>query len=355
MVDLDDLEVYARLDPSNMREHIRNLPEQCLRAWEQTLELEIPRKYFSVNKVVVLGVGGSAIGASLLAGLCEDKSRAPIIINRGYNLPSFVDDTTLVIASSYSGMTEETLSAFSDAIVTPAKKIVLTTGGRLKKLAEKNDIPVFNIDYKSPPRAAIANSFFPLLAIAQNIGLINDVSNDVHEAINVMKELRTMVDVDSTIGDNRAKQLALQFYDKLAIVYGAEFLSSVAQRWKTQINENSKSWSFCENLPELNHNAVVGYTNPEELHRKTFVVLLRSQSFSSKILVAYDAVSELLYTTDIGYEVVDGCGTSSLSQIMHLVQLGDWVSYYLAMLNEVDPTPVEAIDRLKKHVTSEIR
>ncbi len=351
MINLDDPEVYVRLDPADMRGRIRELPRQCLKAWQQALSFELPPDYSSVDKVVILGMGGSAIGGDLLGSLAAADSKVPISVHRDYDLPPCVDANTLVIASSYSGMTEETLSSFTQALATPARKLVLTTGGKLKGLAEKNGIPVFAINYVAQPRAALAHSFLPLLGICQSLGFVSDKSGEVEEMAQVLDNLQTTTDDTCPTPRNPAKQMAGKLHDRLVVIYGAGILSPVARRWKTQINENSKAWAFYEIFPELNHNAVVGYEFPTELAQKVFVILLRSQYLHPRTLLRYNVTSDVLSQARISYEVVDGLGESALSQMMSLVLFGDWVSYYLALLYETDPSPVKVIDYLKKRLT----
>jgi glucose/mannose-6-phosphate isomerase len=351
MMDLDDPEVYRRLDTADMRGRIRELPQQCLRAWQQAQALQLPADYSRVDKVVILGMGGSAIGGDLLSSLVAEESKASISVHRGYDLPSFVDSSTLVIASSYSGMTEETLSSFKQAVSGQARKIVISTGGELKKLAEQNSIPVFTIDYVAQPRAALAHSFLPLLGLCQNLGLVGDKSQDVQEMVQVLENMQISVDDACPTNRNPAKQMAARLHDSLAVIYGAGILSPVAQRWKTQINENGKAWAFHEAFPELNHNAVVGYEFPDDLKERIFVILLRCQHLHPRILLRYEVTAEVLSQAAINYEVIDASGESPLSQMMSLILCGDWVSYYLALLHKTDPSPVKVIDYIKKRLS----
>ncbi len=351
MIDLDSPEVHKKLDPSGMRERIRELPQQCLKAWQQALDFKLPSSYAKVDKIAILGMGGSAIGGDLLSSLGALDGKVPISVCRDYTLPKFVDAKTLIIASSYSGMTEETLSAFNQALESPARKLVVTTGGKLKTIAEQNSIPVFTINYVSPPRAALAHSFFPLLGISHKLGIVSDKSKDVVEMAQVLKDVQTTIDEDCPLKRNPAKQLATKLHQHLAIIYGASFISPVALRWKTQINENSKAWAFYEMLPELNHNAVVGYEFPAELAQRLFVVLLRSPDLHPRTLLRYKFTGEMLSQRNVSHETVECRGESALSQMMSLVLFGDWVSYYLALLNETDPYPVKIIDFLKKRLT----
>ncbi len=262
MVNLDDAKIYQRLDPANMREDLHGLPEQCRAAWRKATDFKLPQDYATIDKVVILGMGGSAIGGDLVRSLFSSKKKPIVFVNRDYDLPAFVDDKTLVIASSYSGNTEETLSAFSQALKNKCKKLAMTTGGKLKVMAEEASVPVFVIDYKGQPRAALGYSFMPLMAFLQNLGLLEGKIAEVEAMIKgvekLLGELRETVPTHS----NQAKQLAAKLHGKVAVIYGAGIVSEVAHRWKTQINENSKAWAFYEIFSELNHNATVGYQFP---------------------------------------------------------------------------------------------
>jgi glucose/mannose-6-phosphate isomerase len=350
VTNLDDPQTYHRLDPSGMRQHIRVLPEQCQQAWQNALRFELPQHYSQVNKAVILGMGGSAIGGELLRSLTTLENRLPVWVHRNYGLPPFLDEKTLLIASSYSGNTEETLSSFVGSLPTPAKKLVLTGGGQLRALAAKEGIPIFVIDYQAPPRAAFAHSFIPLLGIFQKLGLAEDKSADFEEAVQVLNKLSAQLSENSPIVSNPAKQLATSLSGKLAVIYGAGILSEVAQRWKTQLNENGKAWAFYELFPELNHNAIVGYQFPSEVEDRILVVLLHSSRLHPRISQRYRFTVEILTKAGIGHDMIEATGNSPLAQMMGLILLGDYVSFYLAMLNGVDPTPVASIDYLKKRL-----
>lgn len=347
MTHLDNPEVYRKFDPSDMLGRIGELPKQCLDAWQNASLLPLPADYASVDKVVILGMGGSAIAGDLVRTLALAQGRIPVLVHRDYGLPHLVDAGTLVIASSYSGDTEETISSFSKALETPAKKVAVTTGGKLKALAEETGVPVLTFHYRAEPRAAFGYSFFSILAIFQKLGLLSIESKDLDESITVLEELTARFDKGVPLDTNPAKQLATKLVGRLAVIYGAGILSKVAFRWKTQLNENSKTCAFSECMPELNHNAVVGYGFPSWLAQKAFVVMLRSPSLHPRVLTRYRVTGELLADAGIAHEIVEAKGESPLSQIASAVLLGDYVSYYLAMLNEVDPSPVAAINYLK--------
>jgi len=314
------------------------------------MDFDLPRDYASIDKVVILGMGGSAIGGDLVSSLALSEAKLPILIRSDYNLPAFIDAKTLVIASSYSGMTEETLSSFEQALDTKSKKLAITTGGKLKTMAEKRNIPVFSFAYKAPPRAALPFSFMPILCFLQRLGFISDKSSDVAETVKVLQQLSREINEGAPLPQNPAKQLASKLHSHLAVIYGAGIVSEVAHRWKTQLNENSKAWAFYEVFPELNHNSVVGYQFPQELADKIAVVLLGSTLLPKPIQLRYQVTCQLLEQVGVSYQIVDGKGTSPLSQIMSLVLFGDYTSYYLAILNKIDPTPVKAIDFLKEQL-----
>ncbi len=351
MVDLDNLLIYQQLDTSGMLNHLHEFPEQCQRAWEKVLKFELPQGYSRANKVIILGVGGSAIGGEMVRRLALTEGRVPLWVNRDYVLPPFVDENTLVIASSYSGNTEETLSAFEESLETPAKKLVLTTGGRLGDLAEKEGIPVFHIDYQAPPRAAFPHSFVPLVGILQKLGLLSDSSANWPEALQTLNKLSRGFIETTPIASNPAKQLATKLWGRIAVIYGAGILSEVAQRWKAQLNENSKTWAFFELFPELNHNAVVAYVFPPQAKENIFVVLLHSASLHPRIRLRYEATAKILAKAGISHEFVEAVEGGILAQMMGLVLLGDYLSFYLAILNSIDPTPVDSIDFVKKYLT----
>ena len=191
----------------------------------------------------------------------------------------------------------------------------------------------------------------PLLAALQNLGFIPDQSASVEAMIQGLGAQVEELHETVATAFNKAKQLAQTLYGKITVIYGAGVLSEVARRWKTQINENSKSWAFYEVLPELNHNATVGYEFPAELASKMYVVMLRCPSLHRRTLLRYNITSELLKQNAISHQIIDASGKDALGQMMSMVFYGDWASYYLATLYQTDPTPVNAIDYLKKRLS----
>jgi len=347
---LDDLAAYQRIDPQGMLARIRDLPRQCRAAWEEAQALELPDDYWDIDKVVILGMGGSAIAGDLFRSLVALESPIAVFCHRDYDLPLVVDGRTLLIASSYSGNTEEVLSCFERGLGTGAKKVVVTTGGKILATARANIVPTFVFAYEAEPRAALGYSLMPLLAIAQKTGVVADMSADVEEAIAVMVGLATRIGEKVPLADNPAKQLAERLHERLPVVYGAGILSSVAHRWKGQLNETSKMWCFYEELPEANHNAVVGFGLPQEIAAKALVVFLRAPSLHQRVLLRYNLTRTALEEANVESAIVDAVGKSPLAQMMSTILFGDWVSLYLAVLNGVAPAPTPPIAKLKERL-----
>jgi glucose/mannose-6-phosphate isomerase len=350
MLNLDDQDLFGSIDKSQMGRLIRELPDQCRRAWEKASHFTPPSDYSNVDKIVILGMGGSAIGGDLLKAAAGPLKKQQIFVHRDYNLPEFVDANTLVIASSYSGNTEETLSGFSQALGRECKKLVFSTGGKITALANEHNVPVFVIDHVSPPRAALGYSLLPLLAVMQNLGFISSKSVEVESALNAMQKLNESWQENAPQVKNQAKKLAVTLYGKIPVIYGAGILTDVARRWKTQINENSKVWAFFEVLPELNHNAVLGYSYPGDMKDKMFVLFLRCPALHPRTLIRYKITGELLDRSHIPHQYIDSDGSNTIKHVLGLVLLGDWVSYYLALLYGIDPSPVPEIDLLKQRL-----
>jgi glucose/mannose-6-phosphate isomerase len=345
---LDDPAARRRIDPAGMLGSITALPDQCRSAWSDAQSLELPVDYHDVGRIAILGMGGSAIGGDFFRVLLQRESAVPVFNVRGYDLPAFVTEKTLVIASSFSGNTEETLSAFDQALKTPCRKLVITSGGNLLATARANGVPTFTYEFKGEPRAAVGWGLMPLLAVGNKLGLMPGIDRDIDEMLAVMEKLQREIGLDAPAAGNEAKQVAKRLHGKLPVTYGAGPLTEVAHRWKTQLNESSKVWAFYEELPELHHNAIIGYKLPTSIARDTVVVFLRSADIiHPRVLLRYEFTERLLRDAGVESLTVHSRGKSALAQMMSLILFGDYVSGYLALLYEVDPTPTTVIDELK--------
>ena len=347
MIDLNDLNAYTEYDLEKMINHLNNFPELCREAWRKAMLLELPQDYSNIDRVMILGMGGSAIGGDLISRLIVNEAKIPMSVNRGYHLPAYVNEKTLFIACSYSGYTEETLSALGQALDINARCMVISTGGKLKEIAEEKHLPLFTFDYDAQPRATLPFSFMAIFCTLQRLGVIGDKSADIAETIKILEQLSQQLDITVPVEKNQAKQMAEKLYGKFIFIYGSEITSEIAYRWKTQFNENSKNWAACESFSELNHNTIVGYQFPADFAGEALIIVLRSSLISKPILARYQATCRVLEQSKIKHSIVDVGGENALAQMLSLVLLGDYISYYLAILNEVDPTPIETIDKLK--------
>jgi len=347
---LDNPELRQRLDKEDMLGHIYDLPSQIEDAWRMAGSIDLPEGYRQVNSVVVLGMGGSAIAGDLVRTLTAAEMPVPMAVVRDYDALACIGPETLVIASSYSGNTEETISAFSQSQAKGAKLLAICTGGKLKDLAHQFKVPLLEFHYQAQPRAALGYSAILLLGLCCRLGLVSDKSRDIQEAVSVLAAQREQLRAEVPVNANPAKALAHAIRGRLPFVYGAGILSEVARRWKGQFNENSKAWASFDHLPELNHNAVVGYQNPIDLKQRLLVIFLQSSFDHPRVQIRQTVTQELLAQAGVSVEVVQARGQSPLAQQMSTVYYGDFASYYLALLYNTDPTAIAAIDYLKQQL-----
>jgi glucose/mannose-6-phosphate isomerase len=344
---LDDPAVRARLDPSGMLEAIHALPEQCREAWAAAEAFPLPWQQ-APERIVVLGMGGSAIAGDYFRALLALESNVPVFNARQYDLPPFVDQRTLVIGSSFSGETEEVLAAFEQALATPATKLVITTGGQLLATARANGVPAFTFAYAGEPRAAIGWGLMPALSFARSLGLMQGVERDIDETIEVLGALRDECGPDVPSSRNPAKQLALRLHERLPVVSGAGPLIEVARRWKCQLNESANTWAFCEEMPEAQHNAIVALGLPKAISAATSAFFLQSNTLDHpRVRMRYNFGERILERAGVPCEAVVARGKCALAQMLSLTMLGDYAAAYLALLYGVDPTPTAVIDDLK--------
>ena len=349
---LDDRQAMAQIDPEGMIELIAGMPAQWREAEAIARAaslggLEQPRN------VVILGMGGSAIGGDLVRALLEPVAPVPIAVNRDYTLPAYVGAKSLVIASSYSGNTEETLTAVEEAAKRGARIVAVTTGGRLGELARERGWPVITLPGGLSPRAALGYSFVPLLLLCEKAGLCPPVGDALAETAGILEAQRARFGPEVPVAANPAKQLALSLKGKLPLIYGSRgWKGTAAYRWKCQINENAKAPAIWNVFPELNHNETVGWESPGELTQQIGVVVLRDRNDDERIQVRIDTTKEIMAGAVGGLTELWAEGRSDVARLFSLVYPGDWVSVYLAILYRNDPTPIRVIDLLKSRLAA---
>ncbi len=347
-------ESRARLDPGDMLGAIAGLPAQLASGYEAARAALAgatlgPGAGPGPGGVVVCGMGGSAIGADL-AFAALPQLPVPAAVVRGYQLPAWVGPRTLVIAASYSGDTEETLTCAGAALERGCRPVCISSGGRLAALAAGRGLTLITVPGGGQPRAALGHLTAPLLAVLEAAGLVEDLSPDVAEAVALLERGNAEHHPDAT--EDVAKALARTLHGRLAVVYGAGATAPVARRWKGQINENAKAPAFFDELPELDHNELMGWTSLPRLSAVSVAVTLEDERGDPRL--ARRAAETALLMERRGVTVVraQARGTSLLARLFSLVQLGDYASYYLALLYGVDPTPVAAIQDLKARLAA---
>jgi len=344
---LDDPAVIAAFDRSGMLAAIAGFPAQLGDGWARTRDLTLPARYRTAGAVAVLGMGGSAIGADLVRGIFSDRLTAPLITVRDYDLPAFVDAGTLVVASSFSGATEETVAALTTALERRCPVVVLSGGGPLLAVARSAELPYVSIPGVGQPRAALGVTLTLLAGLLERAGLLSLGGDEVSAAVEAAEAAVAACAPTEPTERNPAKQLAWSIMDRLPIVEAAGYLAPVARRWKTQLNENGKSSAAWEELPEATHNTVVGYAQPEALRDHLFVIFLAGADDHPRNALRRSASADLLTAAHIDHQVVSAAGRGRLAQAAHAIVLGDHVSAYLGILYGLDPTPVAAIGALK--------
>jgi glucose/mannose-6-phosphate isomerase len=348
-ITLDAPAVIARIDREDMLGRVRGLPRQLAGARQAAAGLALTDRHRDVDLVVVLGMGGSAIGADLVAAAAGDRLRVPLLVQRDYHLPTGLGERTLVVAASHSGDTIETITAAAEARERNLPLVVIAAGGTLGRLAEADGTPWLRYEQPGQPRAALGWSVGLLHELLVAADLLTDpdpLGPTVALLDEIMERLGPGVDTDA----NPAKQLAWSILGRVPVVYGAGIMAPVARRWKTQFNENAKSWATYEPMPEANHNAIEGSLNPRELADAPFVIEVRDPTESDAIAARYRVVEELLGERATNRATIWAEGPSPLARVMSAVAWGDLVSVYLAILYQTDPTPVTLLAMLKERL-----
>lgn len=351
---LDNPKEIKKYDKSDMLGLIESFPKHCREAKAIGAGFRPPGKFKAgYENVIATGMGGSAIGADLIRSYVADEIKMPLSVNRNYTLPNFVGGRSLVIASSYSGNTEETISAYNAARRRGAKIIVITSGGRLRAMAENDNNPVIIIPGGLPPRCALGYSSVSFLVLLSKLGLIGPKSSQIDETIELLGRLR-----DNKLGiaiperRNTAKKIACRLYGKFPVIYGGyDHTDAVVTRWRGELSENSKTLSSGNLFPEMNHNEIMGWQNPKKLLKGLTAVILRDAGDHARNSRRMDVTGKVLARENIDVLEIRSLGKALLARIFSLVYIGDFASFYLSILNREDPTPIERINYLKKELS----
>lgn len=322
------------LDKANMRGFLEDFALHVRDASKlgQQLKIQDP-----VNKIVIAGVGASGLAGDIVASLLRYESH-PVTVVKEHALPHWVNDTTLVFIVSYSGDTSATTSAYAEAVRRKAQVVVITSGGKLRFVAREGNVKVIAIPRGLPQRLAIAYLVFPMLLVLEATGLIKPISRDAEQVIKML---------ENTNYAAKAEQLALKLKNHIPIIYSGPKLFAAAERWKQMINENAKIHAFANQLPEALNNEIVGF---DHLTGNYHVILLRDEREHREVQKQFDFLKDHLKKKEVGITEIALKGQSSLNKIFSAIHLGDWTSYFLALLHEQDPTPTRAVEEWKAWV-----
>ncbi|MFX1450215.1 MAG: bifunctional phosphoglucose/phosphomannose isomerase [Promethearchaeota archaeon] len=348
---LDNEKRIKEIDKDDMYKFLMNMPKNCDEMLTMVKKIQFSHELKEFRFILICGMGGSAIGGNLAHDLLIDKIPIPIIIHRGYEIPAFVNNKTLMIVISYSGNTEETLSIFAEGIQRHCTIFGISSNGKLIEYCKKFGIEYVKVPANIQPRAAIPYLFIAILIILQKMKIISDISQDLEEAISQLTILKEEMSIKSLKTNNIAKKIAIGIQDTIPMIYASSGYASLARRMKCQINENSKNIAHWDEFPELNHNEIVGWELSSIITKNSCVILLRSHDENEVIKNRIEITKQIILKDKVKdiFEIWSR-GTSRLAKIFSLLFIGDCVSYYLAILNNVDPSQVRSISELKRRI-----
>ena len=339
------MSVSSQLDSLGILDALASLPEQLMEGIDAGRGLEGLPDHDDVEHVIVLGMGGSAIAGEVLVAAAGPYLPVPVLVFRGYGVPAFVGEGSLVFAISFSGDTEETIEAVTEAALSGAKVVAITRGGELARLAEAWEAPLVRIPDGIPqPRAALGSLTVPALAVLEEIGLFPGATHWVEAAAEQTSRRRDELRKPG----NLAEELARQIGRTIPLVHGGGLGAVAAHRWKTQMNENAKVPAFWDSQPEVCHNEVAGWGQHGDLTRQVITLVnLRHDFEHPQVMARFDVTNDLVAEAVASVTEVQAEGEGELAQLLDLILVGDFTSTHLAMQEGVDPGPVPAIDHVK--------
>ncbi|MBS4033589.1 MAG: bifunctional phosphoglucose/phosphomannose isomerase [Ignavibacterium sp.] len=339
-------EYVKKYDPQNQFDVLINIWKQIEFALNNKYDVdELNQKKFT--NLVLTGLGGSAISGDLLRNYLHNEIKVPFIVNRNYSLPSFADENTLLIVSSYSGNTEETISVLNQAIKAKCSILVLTTGGEAEKIAFSHKLPVIKLQKGFQPRYALGLSFFSLLIALDKIGVISNQKSEIEEVLTIWKKKAS----EYSSENNMAFSLAERMIGFIPVIYSiSELTSAAGYRFKCQLNENSKLHAFHHEIPEMNHNEIIGWETYQEKSFPVKVIYLLDENCHPQIKKRFQFMSEILCENKIDVIALNSSEKSFKARLMDLIYLCDWITFYIAVQRGYDPSEIDNINKLKERL-----
>lgn len=346
---LDDGAAMGRADSGDMLGHIARLADHVRNGWRATRDLQLP--WQQPTAVAILGVGGSGVGPDLARGIFADRVRVPVEVLGGFELPAWVGPDTLVIASSHSGDTVETLRQLEVALARRCPVVAMTGGGALRRVSEAAHLPLALMPGEAPTRATLGWSLAMTAGILERAGVLELGEDEVEAAVRAAEAADARFAPAVPTAQNPAKQLAWSLVDRYVVVVAGDFLAPVARRWKMQLNLNAKTAATWEGLPEATHATVVGFEQPESLRDHLAVVMLGSTITHPSTQHGSQLIGDLVEAGRIWHTTVALEGEDRFGQALAAVVQGDYVSVYLAFMYAVDPTPTELVGHIREQLS----
>jgi glucose/mannose-6-phosphate isomerase len=357
-MNLDLPEEVKKIDIDNEYSSIPDFPKQVQHAWNDTKNIVIPEDYKNITNLVMCGMGGSGLGARVIESVYKDELKVPLTRINDYDLPNFVNENSLVICSSYSGTTEETLENVRQAKERQAKWMAIGADGDLIKQAKASEIPYYQIvptyNPSKQPRMAIGYSIIGQLVLLSKAGLIDFGETQIHEVIKEMEKIIGLNKIDIASSQNPAKVLAFELRNKIVALVSAGHLVGALHVSNNQFNENAKTFTFDFTIPELNHHLMEGLANPRANPDNLHFVFIDSNLFSPRIAKRFEVTKDIVGKNAIAYSHFSAVSASKIAQAFEVIQFGAFVNYYLAILNKQNPTPIPWVDYFKQQLAEDL-
>lgn len=356
MTNLDSIEEIKKFDEKGVLSSIKLLPKQAEQAWSEVSKLKLPKSFANAKNIVVCGMGGSALGERVIDSFTEKYIRAPMEIFTQYYIPGYVNKECLVIISSYSGNTEEALSCAHLALERNACIFAITTGGKLAELVKEEELIAYVYDPKynpgKQPRLALGYSIFSILALLNKTSFITLPTENFNNIQKCWKEFINEFGPRTPEKKNIAKVLAKKLQRKIPLIVASEHLSGTAYTFKNQLNETSKTFSAFFDIPELNHHLMEGLRFPAKAKEILHFLFLKSELYSERVSRRYPLTSEVVEKNSISQDCYVARSETKMEQVVEILALGTFVSFYLAVLNNVDPSEIPWVDYFKKKLST---
>lgn len=350
MISLDDQEKIEEYDKGKIVSTIRLYADQIEQAWEDISSLSIDKDYSEVDNVVICGMGGSALGGRIIDSYLTSRVRVPIEVFTEYDIPNYVNNKTLIILSSYSGNTEETINAYHEAKNKNAKTFIITTGGALRDEINKGGLGYLILPKANPsgqPRMGTGYSIFSILSLLSKLKLIELSKDEVFEIAVKIRSFVSSLDINKKSSENLAKKYALKFLNKIPVIVSSEHLYGVTHATKNQINENAKNFAVLFDLPELNHHLMEGLKHPRGSRELLKFLMYKSKLYRKELLKRYDVTKEVIERNGYEVEIFIPFSENKLHQTFEVLIFGSFLSFYLAYLNNEDASQIPWVDYFK--------